>query len=547
MPTIIIDGQEVQCREGDSVLQAALDAGWNVPHYCYHPGLSIVASCRLCLMEMKMPHPATKEMGWAPKLFPSCQTPVKDGMEVRFDSEAVHGARRHAMEYYLINHPLDCPVCDQAGECYLQDYSEEFGAATSRMVEDKHKNPKKDIGPHTLLYADRCVLCKRCTRFCDEITGTGELGIANRGSRSEIDIFPGVALDNELQGNVVDLCPVGALLDKEFLFKQRVWLLKSTKSISPADSSGAAIWIDHNNQGVHRIRPRFNPEVNEWWISDEARFGWKYINSGERLNTPRVRRGAEWAPIAWDELPGLIRYRIENAIGGNGDGGAGVAAVLSPMMSCEEAWLLAKFIRDVAPKSTLVKGFIPVDGEDKTFPKGFVIKAEKCPNRRGVEAIIQQLGGPTMDFDEFVTAAGEDKFNVAYVVGGYPKEWITKDHEKGLSKIGLLIVHDLFPTLLDKTATIQVPSASFAEREGSFMNCDGLLQPFDRAITPLDGVKPDGQFFYELSGQPGKGGTGVSPVTGGLFRASKVREQAAAEISALAKLHVPREAPVHAH
>lgn len=543
MPTIIIDGKEVQCRAGDSVLQAALDAGWNVPHYCYHPGLKIVASCRLCLMEMKMPHPRTKEMGWAPKLFPSCQTLVKDGLEVRFDSEVVHSARRHAMEYYLINHPLDCPVCDQAGECYLQDYSEQFGDATSRMVEDKHKNPKKDIGPHTLLYSDRCVMCKRCTRFCDEIAGTGELRVTNRGSQSEIDIFPGIPLDNEIQGNVVDLCPVGSLMDKDFLFKQRVWLLNSAKSISSADSSGAAIWIDHNNRGVHRVRARFNPEANEWWISDEARFGWKYINSDQRLNAPRVRRGAEWSPIAWEELAGVVRYRIENAIGGNG---AGAAAVLSPMMSCEEAWLLAKFIREVAPQSTLVKGFVPIEGEDKTFPKGFVIRAEKCPNRRGVETIIEHFGGATMDFDEFVAAAGEDKFNVAYVVGGYPKEWITKDHNKALSKIGLLMTHDLFPSLLDKPATIRVPSASFAEREGSFMNCDGLVQPFERAITPLDGVRLDGQFFYELA-QSCKGGIGVSPVSGGLFRASKVREQMAADIPALAKLHVPREEPVHAH
>ena len=156
MPKIIIDGQEIECRSGIPVLQAALEAGMDIPHYCYHPGLKVVASCRLCLMEMKMPHPKTKEMSWAPKLFPSCQTPVRDGMEVRFDSEAVEANVRHVMEYYLLNHPLDCPVCDKAGECYLQDYTEEHGTAASRMVEDKQKNPKKDIGPQTLLYSDRC-------------------------------------------------------------------------------------------------------------------------------------------------------------------------------------------------------------------------------------------------------------------------------------------------------------------------------------------------------------------------------------------------------
>ncbi len=542
MPKIIIDGQEVECRPGISVLQAALEAGWNIPHYCYHPGLTVVASCRLCLMEMKMPHPQTREMGWAPKLFPSCQTPVRNGMEVRFDAEKVRESQRHVLEYYLLNHPLDCPVCDKAGECYLQDYSEQFGQATSRMIEDKHKNPKKDIGPHTLLYSDRCVLCTRCVRFCDEIAGTGELRVVNRGNRGEIDVFPGVPLGNELQGNVVDLCPVGALLDKDFLFKQRVWLLRSARGVSPADSRGATIWIDYNDQGVHRIRPRFNPQVNEWWISDEARFGWKYVNSDKRLNEPRVRRVesdisnlkyGSWQPTSWEELPELLRSRLQEI--GAGDQGACVAAVLSPMMSCEEAWLLAKFIRSVAPQAVLVLGYVPVEGEDQSFPKGFVIKAEKCPNRRGVEEIIRHFGGKTMTFEEFVTAVGDGMFKAAYVVGGYPEPWITDSHARPLSRLEFLVVHDLFPSLLDETAAVQIPSASFAEREGSFMNCDGLLQPFERAIPPLEGVKADGQFLYELTGESG------------LFRAPRVREAAASELPALQKLHIPPDEPEHAH
>jgi NADH-quinone oxidoreductase subunit G len=283
---IIIDGQEIECRDGIPVLQAAIEADIAVPHYCYHPGLSIAASCRLCLMEMKLPHPKTKELGWAPKLFPSCQTPIREGMEVRFASDAVKNNQKRVMEYYLINHPLDCPICDKAGECSLQDYTEQYGPATSRMVEDKHKNPKKDIGSQTLLYSDRCVLCTRCVRFTDEIAGTGELIVSNRGHRGEIDVFPGEPLENPLQGNVVDLCPVGALLDKDFLFQQRVWRLKSTPSISPADAGGQSIWIDHNEGQVYRIRPRFNEKTNEWWISDEVRKSWKYIHSDERL-TPR--------------------------------------------------------------------------------------------------------------------------------------------------------------------------------------------------------------------------------------------------------------------
>ena len=568
MPKIIIDGREIECRAGIPVLQAALEAGRDVPYYCYHPGLSIVASCRLCLMEMKMPHPKTHELVWAPKLFPSCQTPVRDGLEVRFDSAAVHDNQKHVMEYYLLNHPLDCPVCDKAGECYLQDYTESVGPGTSRMVEDKLKNPKKDIGPHTLLYQDRCVLCTRCVRFCDEIAGTSELAVVNRGSRGEIDVFPGQPLESSLQGNVVDLCPVGALLDKSFLFKQRVWLLRSTKSVSPADSRGQTIWIDWNAEGLHRIRPRYNEKVNEWWISDEARFGWKYVHRPDRLNQPRVRVGGTLRPESWEALPALLRTRFASVAAGasasvaagaspadvasalparrdrRGEpepspnpslGGRGIVVVLSPMMSCEEAWLLATFIRGVAPQATLVLGHVPVVGQDQTFPKGFVIKAEKCPNRRGIETILQRLGGPTADFRTFLGQAIEGRFNAAYVGGGYPGDWVTTDVANALAKVELLVVHDLFPSRLDEFVAVQIPGATWAEREGTFMNCDGLLQPFDRALPPLEGVKADGQFLHELAGRTG------------LFRAKKVRAELAAEMPQFAEVFMPRALPKHAH
>jgi NADH-quinone oxidoreductase subunit G len=533
MPNIIIDGRTIESRSDISVLQAALEAGWNIPHYCYHPGLSIVASCRLCLMEMQMPDAKTGQMTWVPRLFPSCQTPVKDGLEVRFTSPPVWDNQQHVMEYYLLNHPLDCPVCDKAGECYLQDYSEQFGTSSSRMIEDKQKNPKKDIGPHTLLYQDRCVLCTRCVRFCSEIAGTGELAVVNRGSRGEIDVFPGRPLDNPLQGNVVDLCPVGALLDKDFLFKQRVWLLNSAKSVSPADSRGQTIWIDYNEQGIHRLRPRYNERVNEWWLSDEARFGWKYVQREDRLRTPRVRVGGGLRPEPWEALPDIVRTSF--AAAAEGDGGAGVAAVLSPMLSCEEAWLLAKFIREVAPQATLALGYVPTAGADQTFPKGFVIKAEKCPNRRGVQTILRHFGGPWLDFRGFLGQAIEGRFKAAYITGGYPAAWVTPDVQNALAKIEFSVVHDLFPTALDERADVQIPGATWAEREGTFMNCDGLLQPFERAIPPLEGVKADGQFFYELAGMTG------------LFRAAKIREMLAADVPELADVFVPRELPEHAH
>ena len=533
MPKITIDGKEIECRDGVPVLQAALDAGIHVPHYCYHPGLTVVASCRLCLMEVKMPHPKTKELVWAPKLFPSCQTPAKDGMEVRFQSETVKGNQKRTMEYYLINHPLDCPVCDKAGECYLQDYAEEFGSAMSRMVEEKYKTPKKDIGSHTLLYTDRCVMCTRCVRFCDEIAGEGELRVTNRGSRNEIDVFPGVPLENPLQGNVVDLCPVGALLSKDFLFKQRVWFMRTSKSVSPVDATGSTIYIDHNDDTVFRIRPRFNDKVNEWWISDEARFDWKYVHHPERLSQPQRYDGDGYKSAAWEDLPRLLHERFERAAKGNN--GKSVAAVLSPMMSCEEAFLLAKFTRAVAPEATLACGFVPVEGQDQIFSKGFVIKAEKCPNRKGVETILAAFGGNTANWDEFLDQAGRGKFSAIYAYGGYPKAWITEKAAAAFKTADFVAVHDLLASDLTEQATLRLPAASWAEREGSFMNHAGLVQPFERAISPREGVKFDGQFYWELAGQTG------------LYRGSKARALMAEQIPALAEVFEPREEPEYAH
>jgi len=541
MPKITIDGKEVECRSGTNVLQAALEAGWDIPHYCYHPGLSVVASCRLCLMEMQMPHPKTGEMGWAPKLFPACQTPVRDGMVVRFDSETVRAARDHCMEYFLLNHPLDCPVCDQAGECYLQDYSYKFGEPISRMVDQKLVNPKKDVGPKTLLYSDRCVMCSRCVRFTKEVAGTGELCITNRGNRREIDVFPGIPLDNALQGNVVDICPVGALLDKDFLFKQRVWFLQSAPSICPGCSTGCAIRIDTNDNIVYRLKPRYNPGVNDWWMCDEGRFGWKYVHDADRLTTAKVRRGADVSAPLWEDLGGIVSYRFEQHVARKGS--AGVFCVLSPMMSCEEAWLLISFMQKIAPEVTPLVGHVPVSGEDQAFPISaagkdvkFSIRNEKCPNRRGVEMVITASGCPTIGFDEFVEKAGKDEVSAAWIVGGYPdRDWAPKDLTKAAGKIELLVVQDTFENKLTADAAVVLPSCAFVERGGCFVNAQGRIQPFLTAIRPPDGCRRDGQYLYELAGYEG------------VYNAARVRELMAATMSPFGDLADAPAKPAHQH
>ncbi|MDP1661037.1 MAG: 2Fe-2S iron-sulfur cluster-binding protein, partial [Phycisphaerales bacterium] len=256
MPQITINGKTCEYKPGQVIIQVANDNGIEIPQYCYHPGLSIVASCRICLAECWKKDASGKlapHMGG--KLLPTCQTflgPADDGMIVYTDSPKAVANQKAVMEYLLINHPLDCPVCDQAGECTLQDYSYEYGRGQSRFEETKVKQPKKDLGEHVYLYSDRCIMCTRCVRFTREVSGTGELLVTGRGNREEIDVFPGKPLASELSGNVVDLCPVGALLDKDFLFAQRVWFLKSTPSIDGITASGDNILIEHNEGKVYR-------------------------------------------------------------------------------------------------------------------------------------------------------------------------------------------------------------------------------------------------------------------------------------------------------
>ena len=498
MPKITVDGKTIECKDKQMVLQACLDAGISLPHYCYHPGLSIPASCRICLMEVE----------GIPKLVPSCQTPVRDGMVVRTQSPKAVANQKQVMEYLLINHPLDCPVCDQAGECLLQDYSYQYGRSQSRFEEDKAKKPKKDIGEHVLLYSDRCIMCTRCVRFTREVSGTGELMVEGRGHREEIDIFPGKPCNNKLSGNVVDLCPVGALLDKDFLFKQRVWLLKETPSISPADAGGENIWINHNEGVVYRIKPRFNDEVNQWWISDDTRYSYKHVHDGKRLTKPmRLQYGSQIETTLQTALDQAVS-ELKETVKANGPGS--LYAMLSPMMACEEAWLLGQAIRQYDPQAVLVLGPVPTAGQDEVFKnptngkQTFVIKAEKVPNAAGIRRVIDLLGGPKATYEELVASATPElkKLKGGWIVGGYISAWLPND-QPALLKRGLRIVQDLLPSTLSGAATVLIPSAAWAEKDGCWENYQGKIQAFDAAIPPPDGVRRDGDVYFYLLGRQG--------------------------------------------
>ena len=500
MPSITINGQAHDFEPGETILQIALRNEVEIPHYCYHPGLSIAANCRICLAEVWAPNPRNegKLEPW-PKLVPTCQQTASEGMVIHTDSPKSVANQKQVMELLLINHPVDCPVCDQAGECHLQDYSYQYGRGESRFREDKNKQPKKSIGPNVLLYSDRCIMCTRCVRFTREVTGTGELMVDGRGSTGQIDVFPGMALDNELASNVIDLCPVGALLDKDFLFKQRVWFLTKTPSIDGITSSGDNIWVEHNEGTVHRIKPRENPDLNDWWITDEVRYGWKFVHDEGRLRLPAVRGRDPFDPTragdAWRESLTAANEVLETGVR---DGRIGL--LVSPMLSCEDAYLLAQWVRSIDADVVFGIGPVPIDGEDRSYGE-YVVRAEKAPNARGVRRVLTGLlggeAGGILEADAFLAEAKAGRFSATVITGNYASDWVTPEWADAVAAKPYILI-DTLPSRLVDAASVLLPGATWMEKAGSFQNADDRLQAFERSISTIDYCKGEAQIGIDL-------------------------------------------------
>lgn len=495
MPQITINGTAFEFQKGEKILQVALRHDVEIPHYCYHPSMSIPASCRICLAEVAMPNPKTGKLETMGQLKPTCQTDCSDGMVVTTDSPRSVANQKSVMELLLINHPVDCPVCDKAGECYLQDYSHEYGRGQSRFLEEKVKNPKKDIGPNILLYSDRCIMCTRCVRFTREVTGTDELMVDGRGDREMIDVFPGKPLDNPLAGNVTDLCPVGALLDKEFLFQQRVWFLTKTPSVDGLTASGDNIFVEHNDGKVHRIKPRTNMDVNTWWITDEVRYSWKHVHSESRLRMPRVKGmpafGQGDAAAAWKAAMTKAQATMVNAANAK----QRLGLLVSPMLSCEDAFALASWVLALDPKAELAVGPVPFKGEDRTFKGGFTMYAEKAPNARGVRRVLEALsarrgGGTVHDAASFAAAMRAKRLGAAVVTGNYPTDWVTPEFRDACIATPIVLV-DTLESSLCNVAECVIPGATWTEKAGTFENAKNRLQAFERAIEPIDFVRAE--------------------------------------------------------
>ncbi|WP_218242779.1 NADH-quinone oxidoreductase subunit NuoG [Comamonas fluminis] len=340
MVEIELDGKKVEVKEGSMVMHAAEQAGSYIPHFCYHKKLSIAANCRMCLVDVEK----------APKPMPACATPVTQGMIVRTKSEKAIKAQQSVMEFLLINHPLDCPICDQGGECQLQDLAVGYGGSSSRYEEEKRVVFHKNVGPLiSMEEMSRCIHCTRCVRFGQEVAGIMELGMIHRGEHSEITTVAGDTVDSELSGNMIDICPVGALTSKPFRYSARTWELSRRKSVSPHDSTGANLVVQVKNHKVMRVVPFENEEVNECWIADRDRFSYEALNSDERLTKPMLKQGGVWKEVDWQTALEYVANGLQQIK--NDHGASAIGALVSPHSTVEELYLAGKLVRGVGSEN----------------------------------------------------------------------------------------------------------------------------------------------------------------------------------------------------
>ncbi|MBI2342639.1 MAG: (2Fe-2S)-binding protein [Deltaproteobacteria bacterium] len=460
MPVITIDNKKIEVTAGTTVLKAALENGIYIPHYCWHPLLSISGNCRMCVVEIE----------GRPKLEVSCNLAAADGMVVKTDTPAVKKMRKSVLEFLLINHPIDCPICDQAGECLLQDYHFKYSGQASRFKEEKvHKSKVVDAGQYIKLDNERCILCTRCVRFCQEVVKEPELTVAIRGDRSFITTAPGKTLDNPYSLNTVDICPVGALTSKDFRFKKRVWFLKSTPSVCPHCSNGCPIWIDHADGIMYRWRPRQEIEkvngiassqlTGNTILCDEGRLSYGEWQSDTKISKPLMLEEGEHKEISRAEAVLKLNKILSKDM-------KEIIAVLSAQISCEEADAFVKFLREKAGTDKIYRsGRMPLNPTSDDI----IRKADKNPNAGYLEKMGLRELPANIEGD------------VLFVTDSLSKDDILKTANLKWKSI-VQITHD--KRLIVPGAEIILPRATFAESEGTFVNFNGVKRKFSPAFKP---------------------------------------------------------------
>ena len=523
MIKVKVNGQEVEVPRtmpdpmtGKPVLttmmQACFATGAEVPHYCYHPKLPISGNCRMCLVEFGTPAlgpdrkplinaDGTARVSKSPRPAIACATPISPGMEIYTNTPAVKQMREGVLEFLLINHPLDCPICDQAGECKLQEYSVDFGQAESRFAETKVHKPKRvDLGPRIILDDERCILCTRCIRFTRDIVGDDALGIVNRGSYNTLTAFPGRAFDNNYTLNTVDICPVGALTSKDFRFQMRVWFLKETKSLCTSCATGCNIVVGSREEIVYRYEPRQNDAVNSTWMCDYGRLNYKWVNREDRLTDLRgPNQAAPVAPVKtfettqkqWAAVLGEISGKLKAASLGS------VGIVASSRQTNEELFLISK----LAKKLGAISDSVPRTGAaDK-----LLVSSDRNPNANGAQLTGVSAEPAGSNLPKIAAGIREGKIKTLLVIGED-----VAPHGIGaelLAKLDLLVVSDILPNETTRRAHYLLPGCAHLEKRGSFTSTKGRVQKFMKAIEPRGDARAEVEFLRDLVSQvTGQGG-----------------------------------------
>lgn len=463
MPKLTIDGNQYDFNPGETIIEVAHRNGIDIPHYCWHPKLSVSGNCRMCLVEVEK----------LPKLVIACSTQAADGMVVHTKSEKVIKAREHVMEFLLINHPLDCPICDEAGECKLQEYAYQHGSGYSRFIEEKNHKPKRvKLGPYVMFDAERCISCSRCIRFSKEIAKADQLTFVQRGDRVTIETFPGKQFDNPYSLNVVDICPVGALTNIDFRFKARVWEMSATKSICPGCARGCNIDIWVRNNEILRLTPRLNENVNDYWMCDHGRINcFKFVNAQDRINGPFVKKEENLVSVGWDEA---LNYAISSIkrIKPNE-----LMVIASPFATIEDNYLLLKFTKQVLNTSNIyyLKHIKPGDQDD------ILIREDKTPNSTGLKLLGIKNITPDLLLEQLVQRKIKNLFIMEEDLAS-----ISEELEKALRNLDLLIVLATNQNKTTQIADVVFPAATYAEKNGVFVNFQGFVQRIRPAVATIE-------------------------------------------------------------
>lgn len=478
-----------------TMLQACKLANVFVPHYCYHPKLPVAGNCRMCLVEYGLPvigadrKPVLNPDGTlvvkkSPRPAIACATPISAGMEIYTETETVKKMREAVLEFLLLNHPLDCPICDQAGECKLQEFSLDFGSPVSEFIETKVHKPKQVILGPTIVYdAERCILCTRCIRFTRDIVGDDSLGIVNRGSYSAIATYPGKTFDNNYTLNTVDLCPVGALTSRDFRFKMRVWFLKETKSVCPGCGTGCNMLIGSRENRIYRLTPRENDWVNKCFMCDMGRLNYKWIGREDRLQNPKIKNSdGSFKETDWKTAIETVVAQLKQTDKGK------VAIIASARQSNEELWLIRKLKEFLGAVSDCVPRF---ETGDK-----ILLSPDRNPNTKGAAILgvsAEQIGLNIPLIEEEIDSG---KVKTLIVFNEDVKKSVFS--EPLLSKIEKLIVVDVLPSKTTEIASVVLPGCAYAEKYGTFTNVKGRVQKFNKAVEPPGNARPEYQILSAI-------------------------------------------------